>query len=44
MPMLDDDELTLVSSLFNTGTEGDTRERMFSPALAEYERLTGFRV
>src|SRR5580693_3722399 len=43
MPMLDDDEFKLVSSLFNTGTEGDTTERMFGPALHEYERITGFR-
>jgi hypothetical protein len=42
MPMLDDDEFHLVSSLFNTGTEGGTKERMFAPALREYERITGF--
>jgi hypothetical protein len=40
--MLDDNEFKLVSSLFNTGTEGDTIERMFAPALREYERITGF--
>jgi hypothetical protein len=35
MPMLDDDEFHLVSSLFNTGTEGGTRERMFATALRD---------
>ena len=39
--MLDDDEFKQVSSLFNTGTEGNSIERMFGPALIEYERLTG---
>jgi hypothetical protein len=41
--MLDDDEFKLISSLFNTGTAGGTRERMFAPALRGYERITGFR-
>jgi hypothetical protein len=41
VPMLDDDEFKQVSSLFNTGTEGNSIERMFGPALIEYERLTG---
>jgi hypothetical protein len=41
--MLDDDEFNRVSSLFNTGTQGNGRERMFGPALIEFERLTGFR-
>ena len=40
--MLDDNEFKLVSSLFNTGTEGGTTDRMFGPALHEYERITGF--
>jgi hypothetical protein len=40
--MLDDDEFKRVSSLFNTGTEGDARERMFAPALREYQSITGF--
>jgi hypothetical protein len=42
--MLDDHEFQRVSSLFNTGTEGDSRERMFGPALREYERITGIRL
>jgi hypothetical protein len=41
--MLDDDEFRRVSTLFNTGTEGTSRERMFDSALREYERITGFR-
>ena len=40
--MLDDDEFKRVASLFNTGTEGGIRERMFGPLLREYERITGF--
>jgi hypothetical protein len=40
--MLDDDEFKRVSSLFNTGT-GGIRERMFTPVLREYERITGVR-
>jgi len=40
--MLDDDEWKRVSSLFNTGTEGDSRQRMFAVALREHERITGF--
>jgi hypothetical protein len=40
--MLDDDEWKCVSSLFNTGTEGDSRQRTFAAALREYERITGF--
>jgi hypothetical protein len=39
--MLDDDEFKRVSALFNRGTEGDARERMFGPLLREYERITG---
>lgn len=39
--MLDDDEFKRVASLFNTGTEGDIKERMFGPLLREYERITG---
>ena len=35
VPMLDDDERKRVSSLFNTGTEGDSRKRMFAAALHE---------
>jgi hypothetical protein len=42
VPMLDDDEFKRVSSLFNTGTQG-SKERMFGPALQEYERITGVR-
>ena len=42
VPMLDDDEFKLVSSLRDTGTEGDRREQMFGPLLREYERITGF--
>ena len=38
--MLDDDEFKRISLLFNTGTEGQTREPMFAPALPEYERIT----
>jgi hypothetical protein len=40
--MLDDDEWKRVSSLFHTGTEGNAKERMYAPALLEYERITGF--
>ena len=42
VPMLDEDEFKRVSSLRNTGTQGDVRERMFGPALREYQRITGF--
>ena len=42
VPMLDDEEFNRVSTLFNTGTEGSSRERMFGPFLREYERITGF--
>ena len=42
VPMLDDDEFDRVSSLFNTGTQGDSRDRMFGPPLYEYERITGY--
>jgi hypothetical protein len=42
VPMLDDDEFKRVSSLRNTGTEGDNKARMFGPVLREYERITGF--
>ena len=41
--MLDDDEFNRVSSLINTGTQGESRERMFGPSLREYERITGIR-
>jgi hypothetical protein len=41
--MLDDDEFNRVSSLFNTGNQGNSKERMFGPALLEYERITGIR-
>ena len=40
--MLDEDEFKDVSSLLNTGNEGDAKERMFGPFLREYERITGF--
>jgi len=40
--MLDDDEWRRVSSLFHTGTEGTSKERMYAPALLEYERITSF--
>lgn len=40
--MLDDDEWRRVSALFQKGTEGDPKERMYAPALEEYERITGF--
>ncbi len=39
--MLDDNEFKSVSSLLNTGTGGDVRERMFGPVVREYERITG---
>jgi hypothetical protein len=41
--MLDGDEFNRVSLLFNTGTEGDSRDRMFGASLREYERITGIR-
>ena len=41
--MLDDDEFRRVCSLFNTGTEGSSKKTMYSPALREYEPITGFR-
>jgi hypothetical protein len=40
--MLDDDEWGRVSALFHKGTEGNVIERMYAPALGEYERITGF--
>ena len=40
--MLDDDEWRRVSALFHKGAEGDPKERMYAPALHEYERITGF--
>jgi hypothetical protein len=43
VPMLDEEEFKRVSSLFNTGIQGDTKETMFGPALREYERVTGVR-
>jgi hypothetical protein len=39
--MLDDDEWRRVSALFHKGAEGDKKERMYAPALHEYERITG---
>jgi hypothetical protein len=41
--MLDDDEFRRVTLLRGTGQKGTTREKMFEPVLAEYERITGFR-
>jgi hypothetical protein len=43
VPMLDDGEFNRVSSLFNTGSQCNDKERMFGPALLEYERITGIR-
>jgi hypothetical protein len=48
MPMLDDDEFRQVMALLPKG-KPDIRTRedyhaMFAPMLAEYERITGFRV
>jgi hypothetical protein len=42
VPMLDDNEWRRVSALFHKGTEGNPKERMYTPALLEYERITGF--
>ena len=41
VPMLDDDEWRRLSSLFHTGSEGNSKERMYAPALRKYERITG---
>jgi hypothetical protein len=45
VPMLDDSEFDRGSSLFDTGSQGNDndKERMFGPALLEYERITGIR-
>jgi hypothetical protein len=39
--MLDDDEWNRVSSVFNKGPEGNSKDRMYALALLEYERITG---
>jgi len=43
MPMLDDDEYKRVTSLFNAGSQGNVNERIFGPAILEYQRITGTR-
>lgn len=43
VPMLDDDEYRQVMTLLPVGKAGGSLHTMFTPMLAEYERITGLR-